>query len=67
MGGFDSLLSLNVYRALGIVKEKWYGSLLEQYAGFLNWFKGEFEGRYWHGLAWEMVRRFKEEEISAPQ
>ena len=54
-------------RDLGIVKEKWYGSWLEQYAGFLNWFKGEFEGRYWHGLAWEMVRRFKEEEISAPQ
>ena len=44
-------------RDLGIVEEKWYGSLLEQYAGFLNWFKREFEGRYWHCLANELVRK----------
>jgi hypothetical protein len=52
-------------RRKGIVEEQWFGSLLEQYAGFLNWFKREFDGRYWHGLPWEMVRRFKKEEISA--
>ena len=41
-------------RDLGIIEEKWYGSLLEQYAGFLSWFKREFEGRYWHCLACEI-------------
>ena len=41
-------------RDLGIVEEKWYGSLLEQYAGFLNWFKREFEGKYRHCLANEV-------------
>ena len=43
-------------RDRGIVEEKWYGSLLEQYAAFLNWFRREFEGRHWHCLAREVVR-----------
>jgi hypothetical protein len=41
-------------RGKGIIGEMWYGSLLEQYAGFLSWFKREFEGRYWHCLAKEI-------------
>jgi len=49
-------------RERGIVEAMWYGSLLEQYAAFLNWFKREFEGRYWHCLAYKLVHRFKEEE-----
>jgi hypothetical protein len=46
-------------RDKGIVEEMWYGSLLEQYAGFLNWFKRGFEGKYWHCLANEVVRRLR--------
>jgi hypothetical protein len=44
-------------RDLGIIEEKWFGSLLEQYAGFLSWFKREFEGKYRHCLANEVVHR----------
>ncbi len=43
-------------RERGIVEEKWYGSLLEQYAAFLSWFKREFEGKYWHCLANEVIK-----------
>ena len=46
-------------REKGIIEDKWHGSLLEQYAGFLNWFKREFAGQYWHGLPWDLVRRFR--------
>ena len=42
-----------------IIEKKWYGSLLEQYAGFLSWFKRKFEGRYWHCLANE-VKEFRD-------
>ena len=42
-------------RGKGIIEEKWYGSLLEQYAAFLNWFKREFKGRYWHCLPFELA------------
>ena len=41
-------------REKGIVEEMWYGSLLEQYAGFLNWFKREYKDMYWHCLANEV-------------
>jgi len=40
-----------------VVGEEWFGSLLDQYAAFLNWFKREFEGRYWHCLPRELVHR----------
>ena len=46
-------------RQKGIVEEKWFGSLLEQYAAFLNWFTREFEGRYRHCLPWEVAARFR--------
>ncbi len=46
-------------RERGIVEEKWFGSLLEQYAAFLNWFKREFEGRYWHCLPRELAAEFR--------
>ena len=46
-------------RSKGIVKEKWHDSLLEQYAAFLNWFKREFEGKYWHVLPRDMARFWK--------
>jgi len=49
-------------REKGIIEEKWFGSLLEQYAAFLNWFKKEFEGRYWRGLPWELAKRFRDRE-----
>lgn len=42
-------------REKGIVEKKWFGSLLEQYAVFLDWFRREFEGRYWHCLPWELA------------
>jgi len=42
-------------REKGIVEERWYGSLLEQYGAFLNWFGREFEGRYRHCLPWELA------------
>ncbi len=38
-----------------IILENWYGSLLEQYAAFLNWFLRTFKGRYWHCLPKEIV------------
>ncbi len=56
MRDYDKNLGIQESMDLGIVEEKWYGSLLEQYAAFLNWFKREFEGQYWHSLALELVR-----------
>ena len=53
-------------RDKGIVGERWHGSVLEQYAAFLNWFKREFEGRYWHCLPWELARRFRNEPQTTP-
>ncbi len=46
-------------RESGIIEEKWYGSLLEQYAAFLNWFKREYEGQYWNCLPMELVHRLR--------
>ncbi len=46
-------------RERGIVEEKWFGSLLEQYAAFLNWFKREYAGQYWHCLPRELIHRFR--------
>jgi hypothetical protein len=43
-------------RDKGFVGEKWYGSLLEQYGGFLSWFKREYKDMYWHCLAREMTK-----------
>jgi hypothetical protein len=45
---------IQAVRDCGIIKEKWHGSLLEQYAAFLNWFKREFQGQYWHCLPMDM-------------
>jgi len=45
-------------REKGIVGEKWHGSLLEQYAAFLKWFK-EFEDQYWHCLPCELAQWYR--------
>ena len=51
-------------RDCGIIKEIWHGSLLEQYAAFLNWFKREFQGQYWHCLPMEMANWYRSSQQS---
>ncbi len=46
-------------RESGIIENKWYGSLLEQYAAFLNWFRREYKGRYSLCLAWELAEWYR--------
>lgn len=46
-------------RDRGIIDEKWYGSLLEQYAAFLSSFIRNFENRYWHCLPSEMAEWYR--------
>lgn len=43
-----------IVREEGIVKEKFHGSLLEQYAAFLNWFNRKHGEKTWHCLPREM-------------
>ena len=52
-------------RSRGIIKQNWHDSLLEQYAAFLNWFKREFEGKYWHVLPMEMARFWKNNVVNS--
>jgi hypothetical protein len=52
-------------REQGVVSSDWHGSLLEQYAAFLNWFKREFEGEYWHCLANDVARWAREEGVGS--
>ena len=60
----DTDKDLQEVREKGIIEAKWYGSLLEQYAAFLNWFKREYEGQYWHCLPWELADWYKDNRIN---
>lgn len=53
-------MDIQEVRDKGIIKETWYGSLLEQYAAFLNWFKREFDGSYYNYLSWELADWFRQ-------
>jgi hypothetical protein len=48
-------MDIQEVRETGIVEERWFGSLLEQYAAFLNWFKRTYEGKYSHCLPMEIA------------
>lgn len=55
-GSDEDIISV---REKGIIGEKFFGSLLEQYAAFLHWFKRKYGKKTWHCLPKEMAERYK--------
>lgn len=50
----------------GVVEEIFQGTLLEQYAAFLHWFRQRYRKRVWHSLPGEVACFYKRQTVFKP-